>query len=178
EKTFGSVPDRLNAMSATTISNFRSRRTPMQRSSIIKTIKITHRYLGLFFAPAILFFAFSGAILVLGWHQTSRSSNYLPARWIEETAQIHKKQTLALPTPKPQKPITETGDDRPIPAKKVSKTPASKVVLQCFLVAMSVALIVTTFLGIIMALLYGGDWRIATVTVLLGILFPIAMTLL
>jgi hypothetical protein len=43
---------------------------------------------------------------------------------------------------------------------------------------MSVALMVTTFLGIIMALLYGGDWRIVSVTVLLGVLFPVAMTLL
>jgi hypothetical protein len=150
----------------------------MQRGSIIKTIKITHRYLGLFFAPAILFFSLSGSLLVLGWHQTSRDGNYVPARWIAEIAQIHKKQTIVLPNPKPQRPVGDAGNDRPVPAKKVSKTPASKVVLQCFVVVMSVALMVTTFLGIIMALLYGGDWRIVSVAVLLGILFPVAMTLL
>lgn len=150
----------------------------MQRGSIIKTIRVTHRYLGLFFAPGIIFFAFSGALLVLGTHQTSRGSNYVPARWIQEIAQMHKKQTLVLPTPKHQKPVNDSGDDRAIPTKKASKTPRLKVTLQWFVVAMSLALVVTTFLGIIMALLYGGDWRVASVVVLLGILFPVAVAML
>lgn len=150
----------------------------MQRGLIIRTIRITHRYLGLFFAPAILFFAFSGAIQVLGWHQTSRGSNYAPPRWIEQMAQLHKKQTLALPAPKQQKAVNDSGEDQAIPAKKARKTPASKVVLQCFVVVMSIALMVTTALGIVMALLYGKDRRIACMIVLFGILFPVAVMLL
>jgi hypothetical protein len=150
----------------------------MQRGLIVRTLRITHRYLGLFFAPAILFFAFSGAIQVLGWHQASRRSNYAPARWIEEMAQIHKKQTLALPAPKQQKAVNHSGEDQAIPVKKLPKAPASKVVLQCFVLAMSVALIATTALGIIMAMLYGGDWRTACMIVFFGILFPVAVMLL
>lgn len=149
----------------------------MQRTSTIRTARIAHRYLGLFFAPSILFFALSGVFQVLGWHQALRGANEAPARWIEEMAQIHKKQTLELPAPKPQKQATDPAEDRQAP-KKSSKTPASKTAMKLFVLVMSVALIATTLLGIVMALLYGGDWKITSAVVLLGVFFPIAIALL
>lgn len=148
----------------------------MQRGSVIRTTRIVHRYLGLFFAPSILFFALSGAFQVLGWHQTRGGANGEPARWIAVMAQLHKKQSLVLPDPKPKKEKNRTDD--PSAPKKQSKAPASKIALKVFVLAMSVALAVTTLLGILMALLYGGDWRVASVVVLLGIVFPIAVTVL
>lgn len=150
----------------------------MQRGSMLKAIRVTHRYLGLFFAPAILFFAFSGALQVLGWHETSRGSAYVPARWIVEMAQLHKKQTLALPAPKAQKPAKDSGDTRSTTVKKSPKVSGERLVMQCFVVAMSIALMMTTLLGIVMALLYGRKRWIACVVVSCGIFFPIAVALL
>jgi len=146
----------------------------MQRSSIAKTSRIVHRYLGLFFAPSILFFALSGVFQVLGWHQALRGANEAPSRWIQEMGQIHKKQTWELPAPKPQKPANEPLEDRQAP-KKSSKAPASIAVLKLFVLVMSIALIATTLLGIVMAFLYGGDWRVTFALVLTGVLIPIAM---
>lgn len=149
----------------------------MQRSSTIRTARIVHRYLGLFFSASILFFALSGIFQVLGWHQELRGTNEAPARWIQEMAQIHKKQTLELPGPKPQKQANDLTDDRRSP-KKSSTAPASKTAMKLFVLVMSVALIATTLLGIVMALFYGGDWRITSSVVLLGVLFPLAIALL
>jgi hypothetical protein len=144
----------------------------MQRNSITRTARIAHRFLGLFFAPSILFFALSGIFQVLGWHQTVRGTNQAPARWIQEMAQIHKKQTWELPASKP----TDGSTDNRVTPKKPSKAPVPKTALKIFVLAMSVALIATTLLGIVMALRYGGDWRIASAVVLLGALFPLAAT--
>lgn len=146
----------------------------MQRNSMVRTARIVHRFLGIFFAPSILFFALSGIFQVLGWHQTVRGASHTPPQWIQEMAQIHKKQTWDLPAQKPANPST----DKLAPSKKLSKAPVSKLALKLFVLAMSVALIATTLLGIIMALLYGGDWRIASAVLLLGVLIPLAAAML
>ena len=146
----------------------------MQRSSTIKTARIAHRYLGVFFAPSILFFALSGVLQVLGWHQASRGTNEAPPRWMQEMGQIHKKQTWELPAPKRQKPANELQEDEQTP-KKPSQASASITVLKVFVLVMSIALMVTTLLGILMAFLYGGDWRVAFALVLAGVLIPLAI---
>ena len=150
----------------------------MQRGSMIKAFKVTHRYLGLFFAPAVLFFAFSGALQVFGWHETGRGSNYVPARWIVEIAQLHKKQTLSIPAPKVKEQAVDSKEDRSSVAKKDNKKRGSNFALKCFVFVMSIALMMTTVLGMVMAFQYGGDRRVACVVILFGCLFPVAVVLL
>jgi hypothetical protein len=150
----------------------------MQRSSTIKTQRMFHRYLGLFFAPAILFFSLSGALQVFGWHQAERGSNYTPARWILILAQLHKKQTMAVPAPKAKAQSDASIAPHNNSSKEKSKELRSKFVLQCFVFVMSIALMVTTFLGILMALQYGGNPRTVWIVILFGCLFPAAVLLL
>jgi hypothetical protein len=148
----------------------------MQRSAVVKMIKVAHRYLGLFFAPAIIFFSFSGALQTLGLHSAAQETGYIPARWIVLIAQIHKKQTLALPAPKIKSRAIDTDDARSDPARK--KISMAKRVLQVFVVLMSVALMATTLLGIIMASMYGGNRGVTTLVLIVGTLFPISVMLL
>jgi|SRR5579862_251108 len=150
----------------------------MQRGSVIKALKITHRQLGLFFAPAIVFFAFSGALQVFGWHESKRGSDYVPARWIVAIAQLHKKQTLAVPLPKPKDQTPRPAGDRSSTVPKEGRPQGSKFMLQCFVFIMSTALVATTLLGIVMAFFYGGDRRIACGVLILGCLFPVAIVFL
>ena len=73
-------------------------RTP----SLLKTFRTIHLYLGIFLTPALLFFAFSGALQTFGLHETNRDHpNYKPAHWIAVMAQIHKKQVTAVPVRRP-----------------------------------------------------------------------------
>jgi uncharacterized iron-regulated membrane protein len=148
----------------------------MLYSAIVRTTKTVHRYLGLFFAPAILFFSFSGAFQTLGLHSAGQGSGYIPARWIVQMAQLHKKQTLSVPTPKTKTPTNGQGDVTVSPVKRKAST--SKRALQFFVVLMSIALMATTFLGITMAFMYGGDRRMTVLALLAGTFFPISVILL
>lgn len=148
----------------------------MPYSTIVRTTKLVHRYLGLLFAPAILFFSFSGALQTLGLHSSAQGSGYVPARWIVQMAQLHKKQTLTVPTPKTK---MQTGDQTDVSTGTARrKAPASKRALQCFVVFMSVSLMATTLLGIVMAFMYGGDRRMTVLALLVGTVFPISVILL
>jgi hypothetical protein len=60
----------------------------------MRTVRQWHNYLSIFFAPAILFFAFSGALQVLGLHEARGSATYHPPGWIVTLASIHKDQVL------------------------------------------------------------------------------------
>jgi hypothetical protein len=53
----------------------------------MKTIRSLHFYLGIFFAPSIIFFAFSGALQAFGLHE---GDNH--AKWIESMGEVHKNQ--------------------------------------------------------------------------------------
>ena len=45
---------------------------------VLRYVRLTHLYLGVFIAPAILFFAFTGALQTFSLHETTRGSNYKP----------------------------------------------------------------------------------------------------
>lgn len=150
----------------------------MAKRSTTKMFRLLHRYLGLFFAPAILFFSFSGAIQTFGWHENTRTSSYEPPVWIVRMAQLHKKQTLSLLAPKAKAQGISAKDASISPANKAAGNNTGKFVLKCFVFAMSVGLIFSTLFGIVMALLYGGDKRLVCVAVLAGVLLPVTIILL
>lgn len=164
----------------------------MGNVSATKTIRLVHRYLGLFFAPAIVFFSFSGALQTLGLHETSRGSSYVPPSWIVRMAQLHKKQTFYLPAPKIKAQAASVADPQDGSAKhhsgerkkkaaigtRNSEDGTAKFALKGFVFVMSIALMLSTILGVIMALRYGGDARVVWMVVLSGVLFPIAVTML
>jgi hypothetical protein len=62
--------------------------------AVLNGVRLIHLYVGIFIAPAIVFFAFTGAIQI---HVSAKSGAYKPANWIIRLAQLHKKQTTDLP---------------------------------------------------------------------------------
>lgn len=56
-----------------------------------------HRYLGVFFTPAIVFFALTGALQALGLHEAERHGDPAPYPWIAAMASLHKDQHLPQP---------------------------------------------------------------------------------
>ena len=143
----------------------------------MKKIRLLHRYMGLFFSPAILFFAFSGAMQTFNLHEVNKTTGYVPPKWIVEMAQIHKKQTLALPKEKAKPVVPESAPRNPAAQTKVAPRRSSAFLLKCFVLAMSVGLIATTFLGIYMAFRYDVKRRILWGMLIAGTLLPIVMML-
>src|ERR1700693_2480250 len=72
------------------------------RASLLKLGRQLHLYIGVFSAPALLFFAFSGALQTFSLHQAEPGSNYKPPKWIAFMGEIHKRQMPQLPRPKIQ----------------------------------------------------------------------------
>src|ERR1700744_4591231 len=67
---------------------------------MLRLFRTVHLYFGIFIAPALLFFAFTGALQTFSLHETTRGSNYKPPAWAVTLGQIHKKQTSIVPVRK------------------------------------------------------------------------------
>jgi hypothetical protein len=52
----------------------------MTIAASLKSIRIMHRYPGLFFPPTILFFAITGGLQMFELHETARGSTYVPPK--------------------------------------------------------------------------------------------------
>src|ERR1700735_5679183 len=72
--------------------------------TLLKSIRLIHLYIGVFIAPALIFFAFTGALQTFSLHETTRGSSYKPPAWIVTLGQLHKKQTTVGPVRKPVPP--------------------------------------------------------------------------
>src|SRR3954462_9298035 len=62
---------------------------------MIKAARQLHLYLGLFFAPSIIFFAFTGCLQTFSFHENKNPGDHHP-QWIATLASIHKDQVLPV----------------------------------------------------------------------------------
>src|SRR5437588_9008942 len=81
------------------------------RVRILKAARDLHLYIGAFISPAILFFAFTGLLQTFSLHENAKDGNYKPPRWVLSVAQLHKKQTLQIPTRKLPESMSLKGGD-------------------------------------------------------------------
>lgn len=135
-----------------------------------RSLRRYHHYLGVFFAPAILFFAFTGALQTLGLHEASDWAGQ-PARWVVVAASIHKDQ--AMPRPKrPRPPAAGKDGDHAAPAGTQDHRP-SPVPLKIFTVLLALGLICTSIIGIVIALNNAAMRRASTICLVAGTALPI-----
>jgi hypothetical protein len=144
-----------------------------KKDRTMRNLRQLHRYLGLLFSPAILFFAFTGALQTFDLHLVNKSTGYVPPAWLVEMAQLHKKQMLGRTKEKSAQSAPDQGDQ----GKKKEAAPKGKsaLPLKWFVVVMSVGLIGTTLLGIYMAFRYGGSPVLNLGSLAIGTLLPVAL---
>jgi hypothetical protein len=149
----------------------------------LKYIRLIHLYLGVFIAPALLFFAFTGALQTFSLHETTRGSSYKPPAWAVTLAEIHKKQTPIVPnkkTPTPDKADKAAADKPSKPESNPSDAPAPKhnaLPLKIFFLLVSIGLFLSTLSGIYMSYKYIRNRRLITALLLAGIILPIVLTI-
>lgn len=144
-------------------------------SSFIQQARQLHLYLGTFFAPAILFFATTGALQTFSFHERTKGSSYNPPVLLMKLAQLHKKQTLVLPPKRPpaQNASRPEAESRPSPeANKPPVQPASTLLMKWFTFLMGIGLDTTTLLGIYMAFKYNRDRRLVWGLLIVGAVLP------
>jgi hypothetical protein len=166
--------------------------------TLLKYTRLVHLYLGVFIAPALLFFAFTGALQTFSLHETTRGSSYKPPAWAVTLGQIHKKQTTIAPVrklPPPDRapdrstdrPSNKSADAQPekspsatTPAPQSSDTPSPKphntLPLKIFFLLVSIGLFISTISGIYMSYKYIRRRGLITILLIAGIVLPILLT--
>jgi hypothetical protein len=146
----------------------------------MRKIRQFHFYLGVFFAPLIILFAVSGALQTFRLQEEKGWGGQPPA-WIEYIASIHKDSKL----PRAEAPQTEhdeaavkgPGGATAEAAKPVKPKPpgVNKLPMQVFLVAMSVGLMLSAFLGIAIAINNRTTRRLSIIMLAAGTILPIIL---
>jgi hypothetical protein len=151
----------------------------MTSAASLKSIHLMHRYLGLFFAPTILFFAITGGLQMFGLHESARGSSYIPPNFLVHLSQLHKKGTLYLPPRKVATPNSAKSDgvepDGPKPdTPKPTQAPPlpNSLPMKIFFAATALALAVSTCTGLIMGWKYARWKLIVLLTLTAGVLIP------
>lgn len=144
------------------------------KATTLRSLRQWHHYFGVFLAPAILFFAFSGLIQVIGWQD---QRNPPPPGWVSAIAGIHKHQMVPKPRPaapaeparKPVAPRAGGDDDHDHGAFSP---------LKIFAMLTAVGLFVTTLIGLTIALGTRAMRRRSLIALALGVVVPVALLLL
>jgi hypothetical protein len=148
--------------------------------SFLKATRLVHLYLGVFTAPALLFFAFTGFVQTFSLHETTRGSSYKPPAILAELGQMHKKQTFVMPAKRPQPPTA----DKPAtaPATKAADSPAPKpkslLPMKIFFGLVAVGLFVSTLTGLYMSYRYTRNTRLVTAALAAGVVLPVLLALI
>jgi hypothetical protein len=130
-----------------------------------------HGYLGAFIAPSVLFFAATGALQLFSLHEAW--GDYRPAPVIEKLGMLHKDQVFQA-KPKRVRPPADL-NAAPQPAKRAPR-PAT-LALKGFFLVVAAGLIVSTLLGLWMALSSGMQRARLWLLFLAGAAIPLALLL-
>jgi hypothetical protein len=127
------------------------------------SIRTWHGWLGMLIAPSVVFFALTGALQMLNLHESH--AGYHAPTLLEDAAAIHKDQ--ALP-------------DRP--ARDRSHAPAPhydgpQAALKAYWIAVAAALVISTVMGVVLALRNRLQRRVNLVLLALGTLVPLILAL-
>ena len=135
----------------------------------MKSIRLAHFYLGVFFAPLVIFFALSGALQVFKLHESYRQVPGGQGGWIAWFGQFHKEQAWIPPKAAPS---------RPAPPPATPKSPEKSLYVQpmkWLIAAMGVSLMLTTFLGLYIAFNYPRRRKGFAIALGAGIVIPLAL---
>jgi hypothetical protein len=141
------------------------------KATTLRSLRQWHHNIGVFLAPAILFFAFSGLIQVLGWQDLR---NPPPAAWVSTIAGIHKHQML--PKPQPAEPAHKPAAARP--AGDDDHDHGGLTPLKVFALLVAIGLFTTTLIGLTIALGTRAMRGKALIAFGLGIVVPVVLLVL
>ncbi len=152
----------------------------MQRINILPLFRKIHLYLGVFAAPAIVFFSLTGVLQTFSLHETSRGSAYQPAKWIVVLAQIHKKQTPQIPVrrgpsgPPPPRALPAAGVT-PEGPRSSGDQQHNALPLKIFFLVVGLTLASSTVTGLYLAWKYKRSRVMMAGTLVAGIVIPILL---
>lgn len=152
-------------------------------ATTLRVLRKIHLYVGLFISPALLFFAFTGAVQTLSLHEAAGSS-YKPPKILAELGQLHKKQTTVMPVRKAPEGggAAHEGAGRPDHAAASANAAQPTITLagrekqhlpmKIFFLLVSLGLFTSTLTGIYMSYKYDRNKALVTATLVAGVVVP------
>jgi len=141
----------------------------------LAAIRQWHTYIGVFIAPSVLFFAVTGCLQLFSLHEAH--GNYTPPPLIEKLSAVHKDQRFSAKSDHDGPPAgahhahdaeADAGHDAP------PKTPPIRTLaLKCLFLAVGAGLIVSTCLGLYMALTTSRRKAVVWTLLILGAALPV-----
>ena len=145
-------------------------------AATLRKLRQFHLYIGVFFAPAILFFAISGGLQTFRLQQASGWNGAPPPQWMATMGSVHIDQRLpgAEGEKKPEGAKPKPQLD---PAKQAErKARAQKALpMKIFTAAVAIALALSTLLGAAIALSMKSTRRISLMMLAAGAVVPILL---
>lgn len=142
-------------------------------AATMRRLRQFHLYIGVFFAPAILFFAISGGLQTFRLQQASGWDGAPPPQWMAWMGSVHIDQRKLVPEPaaaaKPPAPVD--------PAKLAErKAKAAKALpMKVFTAALATALALSTLLGATIALSMKATRNVSLLMLAAGAVVPILL---
>jgi hypothetical protein len=146
------------------------------KAQTMRKVRQVHHYVGLFFAPLLLLFSISGALQTFRLQEAHAPSDPKPPTWIVWMASIHKDQSL--PRPSKAGAVSEhksemEAEHRP-PSRDALVVPVhSTLPLKIFVTLMSAGLLLSTLLGITIALNNRATRRSSLALLTAGTVLPV-----
>jgi hypothetical protein len=161
---------------------------------LLKSFRTLHLYLGVFTAPALVFFAFTGALQSVPLHEARRGSDYKPPAWLVSLAHLHKKQSLDVPVRRAAhlhkkqsldvpvrraRPKPVAGAARPTVPARPAPTPSAHnlVPMKTFFVLVALSLLLSTISGVYMGWRCTRNRRRYGATLAAGVMVPLLLLL-
>ena len=156
--------------------------------NFLKAFRLTHRYLGIFIAPMLLFFSVSGSLQTFSLHETSQGSSYQPPHWIMTLAQMHKDQTDIIPArklkpssapkadkPKGDEPTTTAAPPTPAPTPLPTAKWHEHLAMKIFFLLVALGLFTSTLTGLYMAYKFERSAWVVSGILLAGVVVPLVL---
>jgi len=154
-------------------------------AATLKLFRQTHLYIGVFIAPALLFFALTGALQTFSFHEGSHAPGYNPPAWIATLAQLHKNQTTKIggkkpsgPPPSAQPAAESVQHLAPAPPKapppQITKW-KQHLPMKIFFLLVTLGLFTSTLTGITMAYKYNSNKKVVTGLLIAGVVIPLLL---
>jgi hypothetical protein len=150
---------------------------------MLKTMRLVHLCLGIFFAPTIIFFSVTGGLQTFELHEQRAGADYQAPDWLAAAAEIHKNQAykLAQPPDMAIEPSKLEGKSREEGKTVEARKPGRKAkkhtsqALKWMILFMAIGLTLSTLIGIYMAFAYNRDRRLILGLLFAGTVLPVAL---
>lgn len=154
---------------------------PRRRAGLISpaALRSWHAGISAFIAPMVLFFSISGALQIFQFHEAHGA--YHPSALLATMGQIHKKETLAVPPPRAQQP-RDGGLERPRGSEESrpptgGSAPPPNLPLKILFFWESIALFVTTLIGVWIGVTHAKYGRRTWIFMAAGAVIPAVLLL-